>query len=198
MNNKDVFAKIENYYDTLVNKHGDSHLSCDYSKPESQLKKFKVLSEATEFNQKNILDVGCGTGSFYSYLQKHNNVRSYTGIDLSAKMIDICKAKFPTTTFQHKNIFDITEKYDFIIANGIFYLLGDNAMEKMKEIITHMFKLTKVGIAFNTLSIWANYQEQNEFYAEPLQTIEFCRKLTTNIVLRHDYLQHDFTIYMYK
>jgi hypothetical protein len=55
-----------------------------------------------------------------------------------------------------------------------------------------------LALAFNSLSNWANDQEANEFYADPVQVLNFCRELTPWVVLRHDYHPRDFTVYMYK
>jgi hypothetical protein len=41
-------------------------------------------------------------------------------------------------------------------------------------------------------------QEPGEFYADPVEIVRFCRSLTPWVVLRHDYLAHDFTVYLYR
>ncbi len=189
---------IGKYYDTLVEKYGDSHQSCDYGRKESQERKFKVFLDFFDQEPINILDVGCGTGDFYVYLKKKFGEVQYEGIDLSEKMINLCKSKYDKDLFKHKNLLDYTKKKDFLIANGIFYLIQSNPEETMKDLIKHMFSLAQKGVAFNSLSSWALHQEENEFYADPIKTLEFCAGLTKKIVLRHEYLPHDFTIYMYK
>jgi trans-aconitate methyltransferase len=195
---KSGYDYISNYYDSLVTKFGDSHKACDYGSEERQKVKFEVLAQFVNIEEAEILDVGCGTGKFYSYLQENKMIKKYHGIDLSQKMIDTCQQTYPNIHFSQKNILDVTEKYDFLIANGIFYLIQNNPIYEMKKIINHMFELSKKGTAFNSLSSWATAQESNEFYADPFKILEFCSTLTPKIVLRHDYLPHDFTIYMYK
>ena len=32
----------------------------------------------------------------------------------------------------------------------------------------------------------------------PLHVLAFCRTLTSRVTLRHDYLEHDFTVYLYR
>jgi hypothetical protein len=53
-------------------------------------------------------------------------------------------------------------------------------------------------VAFNSLSAWATDQEAGEFYADPLRVVDFCRRITPRVVLRHDYHPRDFTVYLYK
>ncbi|GBO51706.1 hypothetical protein APA_947 [Pseudanabaena sp. lw0831] len=88
--------------------------------------------------------------------------------------------------------------YDLVTANGIFYLLNQDAELYMQRLIARMYELSSKAVAFNSLSLWDKNQEDGEFYADPLKTVQFCRTLTPWGVLRHDYLLHDFTIYMYK
>ncbi len=83
-------------------------------------------------------------------------------------------------------------------ANGIFYLLGADAEELAQRIIARMFDLCSEAAAFNSLSSWADRPEPDEYHADPVKMVSFCRTLTPWVVLRHDYLPHDFTIFMYK
>jgi len=189
---------IAQYYDELVEKHGNSHKSCDYGHKESQEKKFKVLLGVFDQKSIDILDVGCGTGDFYGYLKKKFNDINYEGIDLSEKMVTLCKSKYGENLFKQKNVLDYINKKDFIIANGVFYLIRKNPEKNMQILINYMFSLCCKGVAFNSLSSWATKKEEKEFYADPLKTLEFCSTFTHKVVLRHDYLPHDFTIYMYK
>ena len=68
----------------------------------------------------------------------------------------------------------------------------------MEVLIKRLYELADHAVAFTSLSTWAMTQEPNEYYADPLETVRFCRTLTPWVALRHDYLPHDFAIYMYK
>jgi hypothetical protein len=68
----------------------------------------------------------------------------------------------------------------------------------MQSMIERMFALATRAVAFNSLSTWSSDQQAGEFYADPLQTVQFCRELTPWVVLRHDYHPRDFTVYLYK
>jgi hypothetical protein len=68
-----------------------------------------------------------------------------------------------------------------------------------KKMIAAMFDACHIGVALNSLSSWHDTSEQGEFYcADPLEILAFCRTLTPSILFRHDYLPHDFTVFMYK
>jgi hypothetical protein len=68
----------------------------------------------------------------------------------------------------------------------------------MRSFVSRMWQMAKVAVAFNTLSSWAPDQEAGEFYADPVETLAFCRTLTPRLTLRHDYHRRDFTVYMYR
>lgn len=196
----DRFARIADFYQGLVTRYGHDPRACDYGGPESQQIKFRVLSEAMPLANRSILDVGCGFADFAVYLQgRFPNVR-YTGIDLCSAMVTEARRRHPKLGLRIANVLDTSLQtgFDLVSANGIFYLLGDDAWHMMQAIIKRMLDQADSAVAFNSLSAWAEQKESGEFYADPLQVLDFCRQLTPWVVLRHDYHPRDFTIYMYK
>jgi SAM-dependent methyltransferase len=193
-------ATIEDYYKSLIEGFGTSPRACDYGHPNSQQIKFEVLAGVKVLNRKTVLDVGCGFASFASYLSARYAHVEYTGIDITKDFVDYAKNLNPILDLK---VLDIMEEdpgstYDLVTANGIFYLLGESAEEKMQALIKRMFELCREAVAFNSLSSWCLDQESNEFYADPVRTVEFCRTLTPWVTLRHDYHPRDFTVFLYK
>ena len=197
---ENTFDKIDKYYDALIKRYGHDPRACDYGFSESQNIKFRVISEIADLSGCRILDVGCGFADFADYLEANAGNIHYTGIDICEAMILKARQIRPHLELRHLNILDqkLEGRFDYVSANGIFYLLGDHAEDLMRRILKKMFSLAEFGIAFNSLSSWATNKEPGEFYADPLQTAEFCHLMTPNIILRHDYHPRDFTVYMYK
>lgn len=196
----DRFARISAFYDDLVERHGHVPRACDYGSPDSQRAKFKVLSEVADLAGMRALDVGCGFADFARYLRPRFSSVEYVGVDVSRRMIEEGRRLEPALDLRLGNIMDMafTETFDLVTANGIFYLLGEDAPRLMHEMIQRMFALARVAVAFNSLSTWARDPEPQEFHADPLEVLAFCRELTPWCVLRHDYHPRDFTIYLYK
>ena len=146
-----------------------------------------------------VLDVGCGFADFANFLDtRYRDVR-YTGVDVSRAMLDEAARLHPDKDIRRLNILNERPgRFDLVTANGIFYLLGDGAEGLMRELIVAMFEAAVEGVAFNSLSAWAVDKEDGEFYADPLDTLAFCRTLTPRVVLRHDYHPRDFSVYLYK
>jgi len=196
----DPFARIADYYDGLVRQFGHDPRACDYGRPESQNIKFRVLSEVMPLANSNLLDVGCGFADFATYVQKRFSGLRYSGIDLCSAMVTEAQRSHPDLDLRVANIFDpsFRHTFDVVTANGIFYLLGAQASPLMRQIIERMYALATSAVAFNSLSAWAKDQQPGEFYADPMEVVNFCRQLTPWVSLRHDYHPRDFTIYMYK
>lgn len=72
------------------------------------------------------MDVGCGTGVLYPFLQKAN-AKSITAIDVSEEMIKLAKEKYPEATFLCKDVLklDSKNKFDTIIMYNVYPHLMD-------------------------------------------------------------------------
>ena len=149
---------------------------------------------------KRVLDVGCGLANFYDVsLSEHGVAAEYHGIDISELMLARARARHPHLSLRRLDILDEDPgRYDIVSANGIFYLLGEDGEAMMPRLVARMYELAGEAVAFNSLSAWASTQQAGEFYADPAVVLNFCRKLTPWIVVRHDYLPHDFTVYLYR
>jgi len=191
--------RIARYYDDLVHRYGDDPRSCDYGRATSQQTKFRVISELMPLSGKRLLDVGCGLATFFDYLKERGIDVDYHGVDLSEAMLARIKTRYPLLEVRRLDILqEDPGEYDVVTANGVFYLLGVNGEGVMQRLVRRMYELAKEAVAFNSLSAWAAEQQPGEFYADPVAVLNFCRKITSWVVVRHDYLPHDFTVYLYR
>ena len=93
----DLYAKIEPYigfYDNYERLYG------------------YYLKYLKDFDINSVLDVGCGNGRMLELLTKAGYCAK--GIDLSEKMVEIAKQR--GVDAEHKNISEVTSKYDAIIC----------------------------------------------------------------------------------
>ncbi len=194
------FAEIATFFDSLVAQHGDSARSSDWSSAASQSLRFGVMSEVLPLDGLRVLDVGCGVAAYADYLHERHPSARYLGLDLSERAIDLARRVRPHLDLRVGNLLEagIEGPYDVVVANGILYRLGERGPELMRSLVTRMWELASRAVAFNSLSGWAAEQRPGEFHADPLETLAFCRTLTPHVVLRHDYLPHDFTVYLYR
>ena len=189
--------KLKQYYIPLLQQHGSTFRAVDWGSAQGQQIRFQVLLEVGDVLDASVLDIGCGIGHLVDYLAKTGYQGDYVGIDILQEMIFAARTHHPVWQFQKGNILDsdIRLSAEYVLGSGLFTFSNQAQMEQM---IKAMFDKCQKAVAFNSLSNWADKKEPGEFYADPLRTVQFCRQLTPSVVLRHDYMPHDFTIYMYK
>jgi SAM-dependent methyltransferase len=190
------FPAIAEFYNRRVGEFGHDPRACDYGRAESQQRKFRALSGALNYTGRSVLDVGCGFADYAVHLTATHAGVHYAGVDLSTAMIDRARLAHPTFDLRVGNILEepVREQHDIVSANGIFYLLGAEAPRLMRQLVEAMFARCHEAVIFNSLSTWASVHDAGEFYADPLETLAWCREISPWVMLRHDYLPHDFLI----
>lgn len=187
-------------YQRLLDEHGQSHKALNWGSREGQYLRFKILAEIGVLEGKRILDVGCGLGDLAEWLAQNNILTDYTGIDITPGLLARARKNYPGLKFVEGSILDeallIGQQFDFVFASGIFYSYKIGGDAWLRRAVSRMWGLCNEGIAFNSLSAWADTYDIDEYYADPPSTVEFCRTLTPRVTMRHDYHPRDFTIYL--
>jgi SAM-dependent methyltransferase len=200
---KNRLAHVEHYSES-VDQFGHTIGAVGWGSPESQQIRFQVLTEIGVYPRASVLDIGCGMGDLYDYLDRHFHVgEGYLGIDITPRMVEAAKARYPAGRFIADDILNprtSIPRADFVLASGIFALLklDLDPYRIMTDLIVAMFNLCKEGLAFNSLSSWTPHPEPDKFFVDPEKALRICREMTQWVTLRHDYLPHDFTVYMYR
>ena len=71
-------------------------------------------------------------------------------------------------------------------------------LKNIERTMFELFKLAKKGIALNFLSMFAKNILANEYYCNPVDILKIALTISRKVTLRHDYMPHDFTIYLLK
>ena len=62
-----------------------------------------------------------------------------------------------------------------------------------------MYDASRVALSFNLMSDRVDFRDENLFYANPDEVLEFCRReLGGRVALRDDYRLYEFTTYVYR
>ena len=211
--------KIAEYFEGLLEKHGDHFLSLDWKSKESQVARFAVLLDIISFTDKkediSILDVGCGLGHFYEFLVSNGLIKQlrikYAGIDISRKMVDFAGKKFPGIDLKQVDLINdkFDKKYDYVMSSGAFNIrMADIASHKtsVNQMISRMFNLCNCGAAVNFLSQSSIYMvppgkdtETDKYvYFSEEEVTKWVKAVCGRYILRKDYHPGDFTVYMLK
>lgn len=102
---------------------------------------FVASFQDIEKHQKDVLEVGCGTGPFL-YLFYENGSNVY-GIDTSEEAIACCKANMPRGHFKltQADAIDFNKKFDVILSNSVFQYFDD--ISYAYKVILSILKLLK-------------------------------------------------------
>jgi SAM-dependent methyltransferase len=188
----------------MVEKHGNS-LGAVGLTEFSQKQRFEKMFEIGDWRGKSVLDVGCGLGHFYDFLdlKKASGDVDYTGFDISSAMIQYARENHPNIAEKFK-VADfltdtVSETFDYIIAGGILNLPldGDNVDVTMK-LIGKMYDTCNTGIAISMTSDYSRKQNEATFYYNPSEILDKVSAFCKNLRLDHSYMPHDFTLFCYK
>ena len=193
-------------YSSMFSDYGFSLSTVGWGSKLSQEKRFKVLLEAIpdiSNRRVKLLDLGCGLGFLYGYITSHDLNIDYTGIDISPELVESAREHYGDH-FEVMDIFDdsdfdylVKSKFDWVVASGIFTYYTQDSYGALGTIVYSMYKIASEGIAFNSLSQYGQV-EKGKFFAHPSVVTDICRKFSPRFVLRHDYMPHDFTVYLFK
>jgi SAM-dependent methyltransferase len=189
---------VASYYDEQVRRFGDDVRSLDWGSRRTQRLRFAVLTAGLLEPGRSILDVGCGLGDLAGVLPPEID---YLGVDIAQGMVDTARSAQPTRRFEVGHLLEPSfapGPFDLVVASGIFAKRGDEPERYLEAMVAAMWSRAAVAVAFNSLSAWGGSPDEDEFQADPLSTLRFCRTLTPFVELRHDYLPHDFTVRLFR
>jgi cyclopropane fatty-acyl-phospholipid synthase-like methyltransferase len=187
------------YYKESLAEFGDHDArSVHWSSTENQNIRFMILSQIANLNGMSVLDVGCGLGDLYTFLKKQNMHVEYTGIDIVPDFINLARIQFPTRHFECKDIFTVSEKYDYVVASGAMSFKVTDNKKYYFSMIEKMYRIATKGLAFNMLNHGTHIDDQTYASYDPNEIADFCKTLSDNVQIVVDYLPQDFTIYLYK
>jgi SAM-dependent methyltransferase len=125
-------------------------------------------------NTAKILDVGCGSGDILYEFWKHG-FRNLTGIDPNL-IVDI---KNSGINLFRKSIFEIEDKFDFIMLNHSFEHIWEqhDTLEKAKDLLENngviMLRIPVINTAFYVYrENWVQIDAPRHFYLHSLESID--------------------------
>ncbi len=189
-------AQIIAYYTDLLTTYGLDARSLDWGSADTQRARFAVLASVCRLAGRSVLDVGCGLGDFYAYLRQQDIETTYTGLDLTPAMIDRARERFPQVRLHTGNLLEYDGPgADVVVASGLFAFVN---LAQVVPMLQRMVALCGVAVACNFLSDSTPVRHPREFYADPGAMLRHARRLTPYVTLRHDYMHHDFTLFLYR
>jgi SAM-dependent methyltransferase len=204
------YRQIVDHYERCLARHGDTHLGVDWPRLEDAETRYRVMLDLIppDCSNLSVLDFGCGAGHLYEFLRRHPRPGlRYSGLDLSGRFVELCRSKYPDVEFFEADLLkesvDGLTRPDFVIANGVFTekrgLGFDPMLGYFEALVSRLFALARVGIAFNVMSSHVDWERDDLFHL-PIDTLArfLTRDLSRHFVIRNDYGLYEYTVYAYR
>ncbi len=193
--------KNRKIYEEAFQTYGDDTRSCLWDKP--MIMRYQELVKIAPLEGTTVLDIGCGIGGFYEYMVKDCDIKnlSYKGVDLIEGMVKLASQKYPEASFETRNIFEnpLVGLYDYVFLCGVFNIAVADSEEFMKRMLKEAFSYCKKGLAFNFISSYVNFQNEETAYYNPQDIFTFCiENLSRKIKIFHHYEKCDVSVFVYK
>ncbi len=201
---KEIVKDLKSYWDANAEKHGDSPQALDWGSRTSQVKRFEVLCDILPLSKPfTVLDVGCGLGDLQELMAKwFKQPFTYTGVDISPKMIELAREKYPGVNFKvHDMAKPLWTLFDYVLLSGTLNKrIADKAeqYEWALNVLKECWDHSEKGMAFNMLSTYADHTAPDDFQYQPSKILEFCMGLSRWVKLDHTYMPHDFTVFLWR
>lgn len=204
-------SPIVDHYDRCLERHGENHQGMDWPNKGDLQRRFAVMLEVirqTHVPIPRLLDLGCGVGLLLDYMKDHalDSICSYTGLDISSRMIEAARKRHADAKFIIQDILAQPfpdSAYDYIVMNGVLTVKVSLSHKEMEcyaqRLITTAFQAASQGIAFNVMSSHVDWERDDLFHWPLDAAVDFIIKhCSRNIVIRMDYGLYEYTAYVYK
>lgn len=166
----------------------------------AQRMRFEVFVLNHDLQGKSVLDVGCGVADFWDHLHLRGINCDYVGVDIASEMIKLCRERYPALRFESVDTLEWNpgRLFDYTVAFGIHNIKVDGGRELLERLTRRQFELCRVATHLSLLTDrYAGFAPHIQpWRAEEILTMAL--EITPYVVLRHDYLPHDFSVTLHR
>lgn len=208
---EDISHLLGDHYARKFAEHGATPEGVDWgSHPADHLLRLDRMLAVLELGYQtgakpSLLDVGCGYGSLLDLVKERGLSLGYCGIDMCASMIDTAKTRHADSEWLVGDMLAMegTRRFDYVVCNGVLTQKLGASIRDMDQfllaLVTRMFDLCRIGIAFNVMTTHVNFMAPNLYYRNPVELLGWCMSaLTPRVRLDHAYPMYEYTVSLYR
>jgi SAM-dependent methyltransferase len=200
---------IRDLYAGNLAEHGLTSKSVGWKDEASQLLRFdrlaRVIDPASRDAGFTVNDWGCGYAAMFGYLDRVSGgrVQAYTGYDISADMLDAARQASDPARARFVLGSSVGDDADYSFVSGTFNVrleAGDDEWRRYVHAqLEALWAHSRRGLAFNLLTTYVDWKQDNLFYADPAEFFDFCkRRLSRYVTLVHDYPLYEWTMLVHR
>ena len=196
---------IGDLYTDNFEKYGLTSKSVGWKDEASQCLRFEKLAQIIDRKAPRegitVNDWGCGYGAMFPYLDgiPELNLRRYYGYDISNDMLTAAAKFVADSRAEWIKSPEVICEADYSFVSGTFNvrLEASNELwtEYIKKILLNLAAHSRRGFAFNLLTTYVDWKQENLYYADPFLFFDFCKRhISRYVSLLHDYPLFEWTI----
>jgi SAM-dependent methyltransferase len=196
-------------YSKNLNTHGLASKSVGWKDEASHRLRFEKLAQVFDLRTASkgisVNDWGCGYGAMFCYLNQLPSVQltQYYGYEISDEMLSAARQFITDSRAKFIQNSCVTHEADYSFVSGTFNvkLKASDALwtEYVKETLVNLATMSIRGFAFNLLTTYVDWKQENLYYADPFLFFDFCkRNISRYVALLHDYPLFEWTILVRK
>ena len=190
--------KIHSHYEHRITPERENFDVLDWACAESQQTRFAVLADNVDLTGRSLLDIGCGLGDLWAFLNERGAGVDYTGVDIIEKMVLAARDRYPNGRFVLGDVFGADpfggRTFDVVFCSGAMNLNLGNNRKFLPVAVSRMLDLAGETVAVNLLHARAAGRDRTYFYHDPDDVRELLAHLPCEIHILQDYLPNDFTV----
>jgi SAM-dependent methyltransferase len=201
MNEADKIEIIKRYESRLAEYGHDVRTLASGSDVKQRLR-YRTLLDIGISSGDKILDLGCGFGDFFGFIRNEGIDVEYVGYDIVPGLLEEARKAYPAARFELRDIQEKppAETFDWVTSSQAFnnrLKYEDNA-DMVRDVIKIAFDACLKGMVIDMMSSYVDFREERLYYFDPAEMFTFAKGLAKRVVLRHDYLPHEFCLYLQK
>ena len=206
---EEALGGITRLYRQSLQAHGLTSEGVGWRDEASQRLRFEKLSQILDRRAVGagitVNDWGCGYGAMFRYLDQllGDGLIRYYGYDISDEMLATAADFVADPRAKWIKSPEVTHEADYSFVSGTFNVRMEASekawtayiREQLLRLATHSSK----GFAFNLLTTYVDWKQDNLYYGDPLLFFDYCkRNISRYVSLLHDYPLYEWTIIVRK
>lgn len=181
----------ENFYISAIEKHGITPKGLNWTSQDTQEIRFENLFKLLPDTIDSLIDVGCGFGDLYFYIQNKNlKVNNYQGIDSLHTMCQVAQQRTSANIIHADATKANLPKAHYYLCSGALNILHPYEAHLF---IRNCFHASTKGFVFNTL--YGDKQSDTYNYMTDKQLQNIASSLNVKrVAYKDNYIHNDITV----